>query len=69
MATAAIMVVVSILSTVSFAKDGDDSIAEPFSDPATQRRRKATSSILVILVSWMLPIAALAFLGVGFLMR
>lgn len=69
MATAAIMVVVSILSTVSFTKDGDDSIAEPFSDPATERRRKATSSILVILVSWMLPIAALAFLGVGFLMR
>lgn len=69
MATAAIMVAVSILSTISFTKDGDDSIREPFRDPAKERKRKATSSILGILVSWMLPIAALAFLGVGFLMR
>lgn len=67
--TGAIMVSASTLSTISFAKDGDDSIREPFSDPTKERKQKATSSILGILVSWMLPIAALVFLGVGFLMR
>ena len=69
LSTAALMITASILDTIANAKDGDDSIVDPLSNPETARTKRRISRFSDRLVSWIFPIAALFFLGLGILLH
>lgn len=66
--TAAIMIIASIFDTIANVKDGDDSIIDPLSSQKNAQKTRVSAVVSNLLVSWIFPIAALAFLGISTLL-